>query len=110
MCGTAFAFVYAGGDGTDETIDLQAMRRIWVDRASTGIVFAEPTPDGVEMLHEIVLDDPGATQAMIEVMETLLAATSFERIEQPVGNLETSPLVLEFRYPQVSQVALALRA
>jgi len=39
-------------------------------------------------------------------MQTLLAARSFERIEVPAGQ----ELLLEFRYPSPSTVALAYRA
>ena len=110
MCGATFDFVYATPEGKDERIDAQSMRRIWVDQGSAGIVFAESGHGGVEVLHEVVLDDPTTAQAMTEIMETLLATTSFERVERPIRRSGTTPLVLEFRHPQPSEVALTLRA
>lgn len=110
MCGPSFDFVYVSPEGTDEHIDAQSMRRIWVDQASTGIVFAEPGTGGSEVLHEIVLEDSSTAQAMTEIMETLLATSSFERVERPIRRPDTPSLVLEFRHPQPSEVALTLRA
>ena len=110
MSATAFSFTYSDLDGGEGRIDLASMRKLWVDRNRSGIVFAEPAPDGAEVLHEVVIECSDATGDMTEVMDTLLAVDSFERLESPLADGSRTPLVLEFRYPQPQVVALALRA
>jgi hypothetical protein len=112
MSATAFSFTYADLDGSEGQIDLTSMRKLWVDCDRSGIVFAEPAPDGTEVLHEVVIEGSDAIGDMTEVMDTLLGVNSFERLESPLVSGDRTPLVLEFRYPQPQPqvVALALRA
>ena len=110
MSAAAFSFTYSDLDGGEGQIDLTAMRKLWVDRSRSGIVFAEPAPDGAEVLHEVVIEGEDAIGDMTEVMDTLLAVKSFERLESPLLDGGRTPLLLEFRYPQPQVVALALRA
>jgi hypothetical protein len=106
MSANSFSFTYADSDGAEGQIDLDAMRKLWVERDRSGIVFADVAIDGSETLHEVVMEGPEVAGSMADVMQTLLAARSFERIEVPAGQ----ELLLEFRYPSPSTVALAYRA
>jgi hypothetical protein len=110
MSATAFSFTYSELDGSEGQLDLHSLRKLWIDCNRSGIVFAEPAPDGTEVLHEVVLEGSEAIGDMTEVMDTLLAVDSFERLESPLVDGGRTPLVLEFRYPQPQVVALALRA
>ncbi len=110
MSAEAFSFTYSDLDGGEGQIDFASMRKLWVDRNRSGIVFAEPAPDGAEVLHEVVIEGSEAIGDMTAVMDTLLAVNSFERLESPLVDGGRTPLVLEFRYPRPQVVALALRA
>lgn len=108
MSGTTFAFTYADRAGAEDAIALESMRKLWVEPARSGIVFAEPAADGTEVLHEVVTEGAEVADGMAAVMHTLLIAPSFERVESPPA--DRRPLLLEFRYPEPQVVALALRA
>jgi len=110
MSGTSFAFTYAGSDGSEGEITLDAMRKMWVDSGCSGIVFAEPAPDGSEVLHEVVIEGSDAADGMTDIMVTLIGAQSFERLEAPLPSGGRLPLILEFRSPNPHIVALAYRA
>jgi hypothetical protein len=111
MCETAFAFTYQDSTGVEDAIDLESMRKLWVDRNRSGIVFAETVDDGsTEFLHEIVMEGQDMAEGMVEIMETLLGVQSFELLEQPLPDDHRARIVLEFRHPHPHTVALALRA
>ena len=110
MNNQGFAFTYHDSNGVEDAIVLESMRKLWVDRDRSGIVFAEPSGDGAEFLHEVVIEGPEGADGMAEIMETLLGIQSFERIEQPLLDDHRSRLVLEFRHPNPHTVALAFRA
>ena len=103
---TTFSFTYFETDGSEGRIDLASMRKLWVDRNRSGIVFVDAASDGSETEHEVVIEGLDGASGMAEVMETLLAAQSFERVESPAAHA----LLLEFRYPRASTVALSYRA
>ena len=105
-----FAFTYQDSSGAEGAIVLESMRKLWVDHDRSGIIFAEPTGDGAEFLHEVVIEGPEGADGMAEIMETLLGIQSFERLEQPLLDDHRSRLVLEYRYPNPHTVALAFRA
>ena len=107
MSASAISFAYEDRFGQVGEIDLRAMRKLWVEQHRAGIVFAEAAPDGCDVLHEVVVDDPATTGAMGAVMESLLAMPLLERVEAPVdGTL----LVLEFRTENPHVVTLAPRS
>lgn len=107
MNANTILFAYEDRFGRAGEIDLRAMRKLWVEPHRAGVVFAESTPDGGDVLHEVVVDDQATTGAMAAVMESLLTMPSLERVEQPV---EGSALVLEFRTGNPHVVALAPRS
>ncbi len=53
-----FAFTYQDSSGAEGAIVLESMRKLWVDHDRSGIIFAEPTGDGSEFLHEVVIEGP----------------------------------------------------
>jgi len=110
MNGMPFAFTYADRDGTEESIVLDSMRKLWVDRDRSGIVFAQPADDGTEFLHEVVIEGEEVADGMADIMVTLLGVRAFERLEAPIVDSERPKLLLEFRYPHPQTVALAFRA
>ncbi len=110
MSANSFSFIYADGDGAEGHIDIDAMRKLWVDRDKSGIVFADVASDGSETLHEVVMDGPDVASGMADVMRTLLTARSFERLDAPDRGASSEALLLEFRYPSPSTVALTYRA
>lgn len=110
MSGMPFAFTYEDSTGATGEIVLESMRKLWVDRDRSGIVFADSAEDGAELLHEVVIEDPEVADGMAEIMATLLAIRSFERLEEPIADDHRARLVLEFRYPNPHTVSLAFRA
>jgi hypothetical protein len=104
-----FAFTYEEEDGSEGTIALESMRKLWIDRDRTGVVFAEPAAEGDEVLYEVVLDDHESVTGMAHVMQTLLEVDTFELLESPVSS-QRPLLVLEFRYPNPHAVSLAWSA
>lgn len=106
MGASAIAFTYEDRFGQVGQIDLCAMRKLWVDHECAGVVFAEASPDGDEVLHEVVVADPSTSDAMLTMMESLLVTPSLQRVERP---FEQQALVLEFRAPQPHVVTLAPR-
>lgn len=110
MNGMPFAFTYATSDGAEDSIVLDSMRKLWVDRDRSGIVFAQAADDGTEVLHEVVIDGAEVADGMSDIMVTLLGVPSFERLEAPLTDDDRARLLLEFRYPHPQTVALAFRA
>jgi len=110
MNGMLFAFTYADRDGAEDSIVLDSMRKLWVDRDRSGIVFAQAGEDGTEFLHEVVMEGTEVADGMADIMATLLGVESFERLEAPITDDERGRLLLEFRYPHPQTVALAFRA
>jgi hypothetical protein len=110
MTGMPFAFTYQDSEGIEDRIDLASMRKLWVDRDRSGIVFAEAAEDGTELLHEVVIEGHEVADGMNDIMVTLLGVCDFERLEQPIADDERERLLLEFRYPHPHAVALAFRA
>ncbi len=110
MNGMPFAFTYADRDGAEDSIVLDSMRKLWVDRDRSGIVFAQAGDDGTEFLHEVVMEGAEVADGMADIMATLLGVESFERLEAPITDDERGRLLLEFRYPHPQTVALAFRA
>jgi hypothetical protein len=106
MSASAISFTYEDRFGQVGEIHLSAMRKMWVDGERAGVVFAEPTADGRETLHEVIVNDRGTTDAMVAVMESLLDAPTLERVEAP---LTGQTLLLEFRSRRPQVVALASR-
>ncbi len=102
----AFSFTYVDSDGAEGRIGIESMRKLWVERNRSGIVFVDADGDGLATEHEVVIEGSEVAGGMAEVMETLLAARSFQRVELPA----TDALLLEFRYPCPSTVALTVRA
>jgi hypothetical protein len=110
MNGMPFAFTYADSTGAEDSIVLDAMRKLWVDRDRSGIVFAQAAEDGTELLHEVVIEGADVADGMADIMVTLLGVPSFERLEAPIHDADRARLLLEFRYPHPQTVALAFRA
>ena len=110
MSGIPFAFTYQDSTGVEDRIVLDSMRKLWVDRDKTGIVFAEPADDGTEFLHEVVIDGRDVVDGMTDIMISLLGVHDFERLEAPITDDDRARLLLEFRYPNPHTVALAFRA
>jgi len=110
MNGMPFAFTYADSDGAEGSIVLDSMRKLWVDRDRSGIVFAQAADDGTEFLHEVVIEGADVANGMSDIMVTLLGVESFERLEAPLTENDRARLLLEFRYPHPQTVALAFRA
>lgn len=106
MSASAISFTYEDRFGHVGEIQLSAMRKLWVDGERAGVVFAEPTVDGQETLHEVIVNDRGTTDAMVAVMESLLDTPTLERVEAP---LTGQTLLLEFRSRRPQVVALASR-
>ena len=83
------------------------MRKLWVEpKPGRASCLSTLPPTAAVTEHEVVIEGPDGASGMTEVMQTLLAARSFERVETPVGDA----LLLEFRYPCPSTVALTYRA
>ncbi len=110
MNGMPFAFTYANSEGAEDSIVLDSMRKLWVERDRSGIVFAQADEDGTEVLHEVVIDGAEVADGMSDIMVTLLGVASFERLEAPLTDDDRARLLLEFRYPHPQTVALAFRA
>ena len=110
MAGVPFAFAYQDSEGCEDRIVLESMRKLWVDRDRSGIVFAESGEDGTEFLHEVVIEGPDVVDGMTDIMVTLLDVRAFERLEPPIDDDHRARLLLEFRYPNPHSVALALRS
>lgn len=109
MNGMPFAFTYADSEGAEDCIVLESMRKLWVDRDRSGIVFAEAADDGAEFLHEVVIEGADVAGGMADIMAALLEVQSFERLEAPISDDDRARLLLEFRYPHPQTVALAFR-
>ena len=105
-----FSFTYADSAGLEDQIVLDSMRKLWVDRDRSGIVFAEADDEGNEVLHEVVIEDHEVADGMNDIMVTLLGVNAFERLEAPLAENQEPRLLLEFRYPNPHTVALAFRA
>ncbi len=110
MNGMPFAFTYADRNGVEDSIVLDSMRKLWVERDRSGIVFAQAADDGTEFLHEVVIEGTDVADGMSDIMVTLLGVSSFERLEAPIVDTGRARLLLEFRYPHPQTVALAFRA
>ncbi len=110
MAAESLVFTYQTDDGLIEAIPLGAMRRLWVDRDSTGLVWVER--DAWSREHESVIvsqpSDPGEIREMERMMQNLLTDPVFELLENPVLDPDHPFLVLEFRYPSPHAVYLGI--
>jgi len=110
MAADPLVFTYETDDGLIEAIPLGAMRRLWVDRDSTGLVWVER--DARNREHESVVvsrpSGPDDIREMEQMMQDLLADPVFEILENPCLDFEHPCLILEFRYPSPHAVYLGI--